>query len=227
MAKRDGRKPIVFQNVTQLSNYGTYTLENLPDEVRRMLPAELLEQMRQGAVSPDVSALQPGNPDFDQVAFVERASAIIDATREAEENGERDMARPFMSIRFFRRWSPWAEQQRASSVARPLAVTRQVEIAAAHSDAQYDRVTVRVAESSPSQPIQPPVMTLWTFLRSAAGRSEQQTDSFATVCTNCGAPVDVTNQTTCRYCGAGVASLGPEWILDDVTADGPASNLVA
>ena len=98
-------------------------------------------------------------------------------------------------------------------------------IASVYSDAQYDRVTVRVAESSPNQPMEPAVTTLWTFLRSAAGRAGQQTESVVTVCTNCGAPVDATNQTTCRYCGAGVASLGPEWILDDVTADGTASNV--
>jgi hypothetical protein len=74
---------------------------------------------------------------------------------------------------------------------------------------------------------QPPVRTLWTFLRSIAGRSGQQTESFATVCTNCGAPVDASNQTTCRYCGAGVATLGPEWVLDDVTADTMPPNVMA
>ena len=225
MAKQDKRKPFVFQGVTQSSSRETYTLENLPDEVRKMLPAGLLEQMRQGAASTDVSALQQSDPAFDQGALIDRAATVIETTRDAEENGQWDMARPYMSVRFFRRWSAWAEGLQASGGSRPSALTRQVAIASVYSDAQHDRVTVRVAESSPSQPMEPAVTTLWTFLRSAAGRAGQQTESVVTVCTNCGAPVDATNQTTCRYCGAGVASLGPEWILDDVTADGTASNV--
>jgi hypothetical protein len=74
---------------------------------------------------------------------------------------------------------------------------------------------------------QPPVTTLWVFLRSAAGRISHESETFASVCTNCGAPVDATNQSTCRYCGAGVGSLGAEWVLDNVTADPGPSNFVA
>ena len=151
---------------------------------------------------------------------------MIGAIRDAEQNGQWDMVRANMSQRFFRRWQPWAQGLRSSGSGRPTDLSREITIASMQSEAAYDRLSVRVGESSVPA-TQPLVSTPWIFLRSAAGRSGHQSETFAAVCTNCGAPVDATNQSTCRYCGAGVASLGPEWILDDVTADTKPSNLVA
>ena len=222
MANRDGDEPRIIQEVTETSFSGSYNLENLdklPDKLRKLFPPDLLKQMATEQTGPiDFTALRQRDLAFDEIAFIKRAGTIIGATRSAEQNGQWDMARPFMSARFFRRWQPWAAGLRASGVPRPSNVTRQLATASVQSAAAYDRVAVRVGEHS-MPATQPPVSTLWTFLRSAAGRSGQQTESFATVCTNCGAPVDASNQTTCGYCGAGVASLGPEWVLDDVTAD--------
>jgi hypothetical protein len=202
-----------------------YTLENLPDEYRKTLPPELINQIRQGRLETP-GALQKNDPTFDGFALVQRASTIIGAVRDAEQNGQWDMVRPFMSQRFFRRWQPWAQGLQRSGSARPTHLTRQIAIAWVQSEAAYDRVTVRISESS-VPPMQPPVNTIWTFLRSAAGRSGHQTQTSAAVCTNCGAPVDATNQPNCRYCGAGVASLGPEWVLDDVSADTTPSSRAA
>jgi len=230
VANWDGDEPRIIQEVTETSFSGTYNLENLdklPDKVRKLFPPDLLKQMAKEQTGPiGFTALRQNDPAFDEIAFIERAGTIIGATRTAEQNGQWDMARPFMSVRFFRRWQPWAAGLRASGVPRPSNVTRQLATASVQSAAAYDRVAVRVDERA-MPATQPPVRTLWTFLRSVAGRSGQQTESFATVCTNCGAPVDASNQTTCRYCGAGVATLGPEWVLDDVTADTMPPNVMA
>jgi hypothetical protein len=221
MAKQDPDEHVVFQNVTvtQSSTSPFNTLENLPDEFRRLLPPELLKEIRQGNFeTPGLSTLQKNDPTFDPMALMQRATTIIGAVRDAEQNGQSDMVRPFMSQRFFLRWQPWAQQLRSGGSARPTNLSRQIAIASVQSEAAYDRLSIRVGESS-APSARPPVSTLWIFLRSAAGRSDHQSETFAAVCTNCGAPVDATNQSTCRYCGAGVASLGPEWVLDDVTAD--------
>jgi len=233
VANQDPDEPHIIHEVTQTSFSGTYSLgnlgnlEKLPDAARKLFPPDLLRQMASQLTDPlGFAALHRSDPAFDESAFMQRAVTIIGATRMAEQDGQWDMARPFLSARFFRRWQPWAQGLRASGVPRPSNVSRHLAAASVHSEAAYDCVTIRVGERSmPST--QPPVSTLWTFLRSAAGRSGQQTASFATVCTNCGAPVDSSNQTSCRYCGAGVASLGPEWVLDDVTADTTPANGLA
>ena len=222
-----GGNSFVVQESTQSSSHVEYNLEDLPDEFRKMLPPELINGIRQGTFeTPDLSALQKNDPAFDAIAFLQRATTIIGAVRDAEQNGQWGMVRPYMSQRFFRRWQPWAQGLRSSGSARPTNLSRQIAIASIQSEAAYDRLNVRVGESSVPA-TQPPVSTLWMFLRSAAGRSGHQSETFAAVWTNCGAPVDATNQSTCRYCGAGVASLGPEWVLDDVTADTRPSNLAA
>jgi len=229
MAKQDGSEDFVVERLTQTSfSDQAYTLEDLPDEYRKMLPRELLNMVRQGSLEarPGLDALKKNDPAFNHMAFLQRVGTIIFGVRDAEQNGQWDMVRPYMSQRFFRRWQPWAQGLGGTRSARPANVSRQIAVAAAQSEAGYDRVSVQVAESSvPAR--QPPVSTLWVFLRSAAGRRRHQSETFASVCTNCGAPVDATNQSTCRYCGAGVASLGPEWILDDVTADTRPANLAA
>ncbi len=237
MAKQDGgkhfdfqemtSKHVVFQDMMQTSTDEAYTLENLPDEFRKMLPPDLINGMRPGPLEiPGLDALQRNDPAFDQMAYLQRVGTIISAVRDAEQNGQWDIVRPFMSQRFFRRWQLWAQGLGGTGSARPTNLSRQIALASVQSEAGYDRVSVRVAESSVPA-THPPVSTLWVFLRSGAGRRGHQSETFAAVCTNCCAPVDATNQSTCRYCGAGVASLGPEWVLDDVTADARPSNLAA
>jgi hypothetical protein len=227
MPNGDRGKRVVLKNVTRTSTRQTYTLENLPDEYRNLLPPDVLERIRQGAVDmPGLSELRQHDAAFDQAAFLERAATIVAAVRRAERDGGWDMARPFMSERLFRRWKPWAESLKTNDGRSSSNVSRQLTMAAVDSQAGYDRITVRVTEDSMPSP-DSSMKTRWSFLRSAAGRTGHQTETSATICTNCGAPIDATIESTCRFCGAGVATLGPEWVLDDVAQDSPSSTVAA
>lgn len=227
MPNGDRGKRVVLKNVTRTSTRQTYTLENLPDEYRRLLPPDVLERIRQGAVDvPGVSELRQLDEAFDQAAFLERAATIVAAVRRAERDAGWDIAKPFMSDRLFRRWKPWAESLKVNDGRASSNLSRQLAMAAVESQAEYDRITVRVTEESMPSPVSS-TKTMWSFLRSAAGRTDHQTGTSATICTNCGAPVDATSQSACRFCGASVATLGPEWVLDDVAQDSPSSTLAA
>ena len=123
VANWDGDEPRIIQEVTETSFSGTYNLENLdklPDKVRKLFPPDLLKQMAKEQTGPiGFTALRQNDPAFDEIAFIERAGTIIGATRTAEQNGQWDMARPFMSVRFFRRWQPWACVEQSSNGATP------------------------------------------------------------------------------------------------------------
>jgi hypothetical protein len=95
MAKQDPGEQFVFQDVTVTSSTNPFsTLENLPDEFRKLLPPELLAGIRQGTFeTPGLSALQKNDPTFDPMALLQRATTIIGAVRDAEQNGQWDMVR--------------------------------------------------------------------------------------------------------------------------------------
>jgi DNA-directed RNA polymerase subunit RPC12/RpoP len=202
--------PGIIQQQSQGSFTQDYRSEDVP-ELYRLLLGGLDE-------TPSLDPLKERDPGFNETVFFQRILMIIEAVRLAESSGQLDMARPFLSLRFFRRWQPWAAGLRRAGFAHSSNITRQSMPIAMHSEAAYDQVTFRVVEVDNISK-QPPALTRWSFLRSAAGRSDHQTEYIAAVCTNCGAPVDATNQAVCRYCGAGVAVLGPEWVLDDVAPD--------
>jgi len=159
-------------------------------------------------------------PQFaaDQVGFMERFGSIVQVVRNAEMDGHWDMARPFMSTRLYRRWQPWAAGLKRDPSSAGFDVTRQIFMSAMQSEPSHDRATIRVVESYSTSP-GASAATLWTFLRCAGGRPGDASTGFASVCTNCGAPVDATAETVCKYCGAGLSALGPEWILDDISMD--------
>lgn len=187
-------------------------LKKLPPQVRK-----LFEQARKEAGGPGGIRLAG---DVDQmkvdVNLIERAQMIIDVVRQAEENSQWDMARGFMSARLFSRWQPWAQGLVNNRRPIPQILSRQVAPVDHQSHATHDIGTVRVTESAPTVGT---IRTLWVFLRNASARSGQEGSIFAGVCTNCGAPVDPIQNSTCRYCGAGVVNLGPEWLLDDIRPD--------
>ncbi len=60
----------------------------------------------------------------------------------------------------------------------------------------------------------------WTFQRSAAATTQPDGPSMGTRCPNCGAPLDVELEGTCRYCKAPIMSGQFDWVLARISQVG-------
>lgn len=144
------------------------------------------------------------------IDFIQRTRMIIEMVRQAEQTGQWDTVRGFMSARLFQRWQSPAQGVNNRGQ-MPEVINRQ--ITPAHPT--NNRGTVRVTES---QRAGGTVKTLWLFIRDASAQGGTDGQAVAAVCTNCGAPVDSVETSTCHYCGAAL-NLGHEWVLDDIRPD--------
>jgi hypothetical protein len=188
---------------------------DIPESLRRLLPPELaggLEALQANGQA--LVEIRRNDPAFDQPAFIQKATSLVGTIVQAQVNRQWELARPFMSPRYYGRWQPWA----ASLPEGPgeIDLGLQLIIARAWSQTTFDRIAVRVAFLGPAG--EPESVSYWIWLRSAAGRGGVSAAP-SSICTNCGAPVSAADETVCRYCGAAVTLLGTDWVVDDVVPE--------
>jgi hypothetical protein len=162
-----------------------------------------------------VAEIRRNDPTFDAAAFMRKATGLVTTILQAEADRQWELARPFMSPRYYQRWQNWAASR--PDAQGEIDLNLQVIIARAWSQATFDRIAVRVALQG-SAP-QSESVSYWIWLRSAAGRGGVSSVAPSSICTNCGAPVSSANETVCRYCGAVVTLLGADWVVDDVVPE--------
>ena len=99
-------------------------------------------------------------------------------------------------------------------------------VIAAHSDASYDTITVRILAVSSDYDVDDESgkvvrgvrkvqqwMEDWTFQRSSSAKTPAGGGTLSSRCPNCGAPLELDLTGQCRYCKALVSSGNLDWVL--------------
>jgi predicted lipid-binding transport protein (Tim44 family) len=99
-------------------------------------------------------------------------------------------------------------------------------VIAAHSDATYDTITVRVLAVSSDYDVDDESgkivrgdrkvqqwMEDWTFQRSSSAKTPAGGGTLSSRCPNCGAPLELDLTGQCKYCKALVSSGNLDWVL--------------
>ncbi|MBV9661562.1 MAG: Tim44 domain-containing protein [Acidimicrobiales bacterium] len=99
-------------------------------------------------------------------------------------------------------------------------------VLAAHTDANYDTVTVRVLAACADYDVEDTSgkvvrgnkqvdqwMEDWTFQRSSSAKTPKDGGTLSQRCPNCGAPLDLDLSGECKYCKAPVSSGSYDWVL--------------
>ena len=175
-----------------------------------------------------LAAIVAHDPAFDQEAFLQQVQRTFFVVQEAWTDRKPEMSRQVMADAL---WQQHRVQIQAlvaghkRNVLDDLAVGS-LTVRAAHTDARYDTIVVRVVAASADYEVDDEkgkfleghkdVRTWqedWTLQRSSAATTQASGGTMSAHCPNCGAPLDLDLAGVCPYCKAPVSSGAYDWVL--------------
>lgn len=185
---------------------------------------------------PDVDAawvqLTRSDPQVTQAAFDARLAMIYDQLNQAWSRNDLAPARGLVSDGLYDYLSYWVDAYRRQGLRNVLTDMRITHTALARltRDRYYDAITIRIWATGKDYVIREPggervrgskhrdraYSEYWTLIRTAA---RQGTPVAAPACSNCGAPLQITQSGECEHCGAHVTSGEFDWVVSKIEQD--------
>jgi hypothetical protein len=183
-----------------------------------------------------LDSLYQRDSNFDQEAFLRRASRAFVTTQIAWSDQNLKACRAFISDGVHERFELYIAMQRAENIRnrmRDVHVTRR-EIVAVTSDRHFDTMHVsftasaisynedlssgrRVSGNSDRTPIT--FTEIWSFSRRPGVRTNLEASLLQGNCPNCGGPVEIVDKAQCPQCDSIVNSGQYDWVLAEITQD--------
>lgn len=184
-----------------------------------------------------LAAITAHDPGFEQEPFLEQVQRTFFIVQEAWSQRKPEMSRQVMADGLWQQHKVQIQgyvDAHKRNVLEDLAVGN-LAIIAAHSDANYDTITVRVAAACADYDVDDSSGNVvrgnkrveqwaedWTFQRSSSATTKPAGGTLSAKCPNCGAPLDLDLAGECKYCKAPVSSGQYDWVLARI-AQVPAS----
>jgi hypothetical protein len=200
------------------------TLDSNPPERGTDLPT-----YRQPGVDAKFGEL---DPDLSHDAFNRRVDMIYNGLNTAWSANQLDPIRGLVSDGLYDYLQYWIDAYKRQGLRNQLTNMRitRLQLAKVARDKYYDAVTVRIWATGldyvvrtgtdkivrGSKHLERPYSEYWTFIRSAARKGPPRTDA---ACSNCGAPLHISQAGTCDHCGAHVTSGEFDWVLSKIEQD--------
>lgn len=175
-----------------------------------------------------LAAITAHDPDFSQEAFLEQVQRTFFIVQEAWSQRQPGMSRQVMADGLWQQHKVQIQgyvDAHKRNVLEDLTVGN-LAVIAAHSDASYDTVTVRVNAACADYDVDDnsgrivrgnkrvePWSEDWTFQRSSSATTKPAGGTLSAKCPNCGAPLDLDLAGECKYCKAPVSSGQYDWVL--------------
>ena len=203
------------------------TLTENPPERGTDLPT-----YRQPGVDATWSELAGDDPALSRDAFNKRAEMIYAGLNTAWSANKLEPIRGLVSDGLYDYLQYWVDAYKRQGLRNQLTNMRitRMQMAKVARDKYYDAVTVRIwgtgldfvvhSETGKlvrgSKHLERPYSEYWTFVRSAARKGPPRTDP---ACSNCGAPLQISQAGTCDHCGAHVTAGEFDWVLSKIEQD--------
>jgi predicted lipid-binding transport protein (Tim44 family) len=180
-------------------------------------------------VAAGLDAIRAHDPGFDEARFVADAERAFFTVQEAWTELKPEMSRRVMADGIWQQHRVQIEDyvgNHKRNVLEGLAVAN-ASIVGARSDDSFDTITLRIRAGCADYDVDvsrndkivrgSKDFTEWTedwqFQRSAGATTKVDGGTMAARCPNCGAPLDVDLQGTCKYCHQAVMSGRYDWVL--------------
>jgi predicted lipid-binding transport protein (Tim44 family) len=203
------------------------TLTSNPPERGTDLPT-----YKQPGVDAKWGELEASDPAVTSDAFNKRVAMIYDGLNAAWSANKLEPVRGLVSDGLFDYLAYWVDAYKRQGLRNQLTNMRitRTDLAKIARDTYYDAVTLRiwatgldfVVRSETGQVVrgskhrERPYSEYWTFIRSATRKGPPRSDR---ACSNCGAPLQITQAGTCDHCGAHVTSGEFDWVLSKIEQD--------
>jgi hypothetical protein len=203
------------------------TLTSNPPERGTDLPT-----YKQPGVDAKWGELEASDPALTSEAFNQRVQLIYNSLNTAWSANKLEPVRGLVSDGLYDYLAYWVDAYKRQGLRNQLTNMRitRTELAKVVRDMYYDAVTLRlwatgldfvvVSETGKvvrgSKHLERPYSEYWTFIRSATRKGPPRADR---ACSNCGAPLNITQAGTCDHCGAHVTSGEFDWVLSKIEQD--------
>jgi len=191
-----------------------------------------LPTYRQPGVDARWSEMIGGDPEASHDAFNRRVEMIYAGLNTAWSANDLEPVRGLVSDGLFDYLRYWVDAYKRQGLRNQLTNMRitRLQLAKVSRDKYYDAVTVRIWGTGldyvvhvgtdklvrGSKHRERPYSEYWTFIRSASRKGPVRTEP---VCSNCGAPLHISQAGTCDHCGAHVTSGEFDWVLSKIEQD--------
>ncbi len=175
-----------------------------------------------------LAAISSRDPGFNREVFLEQVQRTFFVVQEAWTQRKPEMSRQVMADGLWQQHRVQIQgylDAHKRNVLEDLAVGS-LTVIAAHTDAGYDTITVRVLAACADYDVDDRNdrvirgnrqvenwMEDWTFQRSSSARTPTSGGTMTSKCPNCGAPLDLDLAGECKYCKAPVSSGAYDWVL--------------
>lgn len=175
-----------------------------------------------------LAAITAHDPAFGQEAFLEEVQRTFFIVQEAWSQRKPEMSRQVMADGLWQQHKVQIQgyvDAHKRNVLEDLAVGTMT-ILAAHSDATYDTITVRIVAACADYDVDDNSGKVirgnkrveqwaedWTFQRSSSATTKPAGGTLSAKCPNCGAPLDLDLAGECKYCKAPISSGQYDWVL--------------
>jgi len=175
-----------------------------------------------------LAAIKAHDPGFDEARFVADAEKAFFTVQEAWTDCKPEMSRRVMADDIWQQHKVQIEQYvelGKRNVLENLAVAN-ASIVGASSDAAFDTITLRLRAGCADYDVDVKNNKVlrgnrrfgewtedWLFQRSSDATTKVGGGTMASRCPNCGAPLDIDLQGTCKYCHVMVMSGKYDWVL--------------
>jgi predicted lipid-binding transport protein (Tim44 family) len=175
-----------------------------------------------------LAAITAHDPGFSKEAFLDQVQRTFFIVQEAWTERQPGLSRQVMADGL---WQQHRVQIQGYTDAHKRNVLEDLSVGdltiiAAHHDANYDTITVRVLAACADYDVNDQNgrvirgdkhvgqwMEDWTFQRSGSATTPAGGGTLAQKCPNCGAPLDLDLSGACKYCKAPVSSGAYDWVL--------------
>lgn len=193
-----------------------------------LFPGTADNAMHPESAADRLATITAHDPDFDKEAFLEQVQRTFFVVQEAWSQRKPDMSRQVMADGLWQQHKVQIQgyvDAHKRNVLEDLAVA-DLSVIAAHSDATYDTVTVRVTACCADYDVDDQSGKVvrgnrsvenwaedWTFQRSSSATTKPSGGTMSAKCPNCGAPLDLDLAGVCKYCKAPISSGAYDWVL--------------
>jgi predicted lipid-binding transport protein (Tim44 family) len=191
-----------------------------------------LPTYREAGVDAAWSALTADDPQLTEPALMARLEMIYTQLNRAWPDNDLKPVRGLVSDGLYDYLSYWIEAYRKQGLRNVLADMRitQTELARIARDRYFDAITIRIWATGKDYVVREPggervrgsphrdraYSEYWTLIRTAK-RSAAPVTTLA--CSNCGAPLRITQSGECEHCGAHVTSGEFDWVVSKIEQD--------
>ena len=193
-----------------------------------LFPGTADNAMHPESAADGLATITAHDPDFDKEAFLEQVQRTFFVVQEAWSQRKPDMSRQVMADGLWQQHKVQIQgyvDAHKRNVLEDLAVA-DLSVIAAHSDATYDTITVRVTACCADYDVDDQSGKVvrgnrsvgnwaedWTFQRSSSATTKPSGGTMSAKCPNCGAPLDLDLAGVCKYCKAPISSGAYDWVL--------------